>query len=158
MYASPSRSRCSVSSSVKVGRLPDPVERAPCAVGHAAVKVAIGIAIESSSGRIGRVLVDVRHLEGLAVVVRRVAAAMVNHDRVVLRHLVEIMNVQFAIVLDLGVVEEIPFDPGPRRCLTGFRAQFVHDAGDRHELHHVGIADQHVVEQRCCPERDCGSR
>ena len=72
---------------------------------------------------------------------------MVNHHRVVLRHLVEIMKVQFAIVLDLGVVEEIPLHPGPRRCLTGFGAQFVHDAGDRHELHDIWIADHYVIEQ-----------
>jgi hypothetical protein len=42
----------------------------------------------------------------------------------VLRHLVEVVNVEQAIVLDLGVVEEIPFDPGARRRLLGFRAEF----------------------------------
>ena len=65
----------------------------------------------------------------------------------VLRYLVEIVNVELAIVLHLGVVEEIPFHPGARRRLAGFGAEFVDDAGDGHELHHVGIADENFVEQ-----------
>ena len=52
-----------------------------------------------------------------------------------------------AVVLHLGVVEEIPFHPGARRRLAGFGAQLVDDAGDGHELDHVGIAHQHLVEQ-----------
>jgi hypothetical protein len=39
------------------------------------------------------VLADACHLQGLAVVVGGVAAAMLHHDRVVLRYLVEVMNV-----------------------------------------------------------------
>ena len=98
--------------------LADAVERAPGPVGDPAVEVAIGVAVEGPAGRIGRVLVDVRHLEGLAVVVRRVAAAMMDRDRVILRYLVEVVNVQLAIVLDLGVVEEIPFHPMYRASVS----------------------------------------
>ena len=57
------------------------------------------------------------------------------------------MNVEQAIVLHLGVVEEISFDPGARRCLAGSRAEFVDDAVDGHKLDHVGIADQDLVKQ-----------
>ena len=72
-------------------------------------------------------LVDVRHLQGLTVVERGVAAAMMDHHRVFLRYLVEVVNVELAIVLHLGVVEEISFDPGARRCLGSFRAEFLDD-------------------------------
>ena len=65
----------------------------------------------------------------------------------VLRHLVEVVDVELAIVLHLGVVEEIALDPRARRRLAGFRAELVDDAGDGHELDHVRIADEDLVEQ-----------
>src|ERR1039457_2748070 len=34
------------------------------------------------------------------------------------------------------LVEEIPVDPGARRCLAGLRAEFLDDARDGHELDH----------------------
>ena len=76
----------------------------------------------------------------------------------ILRHLVEVVNVEQAIVLHFGVVEEISLHPGARRRLAGFRAEFVDDAGDGHELHHVRIADQDLVEQYVAGAHDCGSR
>ncbi len=72
---------------------------------------------------------------------------MVDRDREVLRYLIEVMNVELAIVFYLGIVEEIAFDPSARRRLAGLRAEFVDDAGDGHELDFVGIADDDVVEQ-----------
>ena len=127
------------------------VERARRAIGNAAVEFAVGVAVEGSARRIGRVLVDVRHLEGLAVVERRVAAAMMHRHRMILRHLVEVVNVQRAIVLHLGVVEEIAFHPGARRSLASLGAELFDDAGDGDELHFVRVADQHFVEQCMFP-------
>ncbi len=72
---------------------------------------------------------------------------MLNHHGVVFRYLVEVMNGQLAIVLDLGVVEEIPLHPGARRRLTGLGAEFLHDAGDGHKLHHIRIADHNLIQQ-----------
>jgi hypothetical protein len=43
--------------------------------------------------------------------------------------------------------KKYPFHPGSRRRLAGFRAEFFDDAVDGHELDHVGIADQDLVEQ-----------
>ena len=82
----------------KRGSLADTVDRVHGPVGNPSVEVAVGVAVEGPAGRIGCVLVDVRHLQGLAVVERGVAAAMMDYDRVLLRYLVEVMNVQRAIV------------------------------------------------------------
>ena len=116
-------------------------------VRNAAVELAVGVAIESPTGRIRRVFIDAGHGECLAVVERRVAAAMVHRDRVVLRHLIEIVNADQAIVLHLGVVEEVPFHPCARWRLAGLGAELVHDARDGDELDNVGVADDYVVEQ-----------
>ncbi len=66
----------------------------------------------------------------------------------VLRYLVEVVNVQLAIVLHFGVVEEEAFHPGAWRGLLRFCAQLLDDAADRHEFDHIRIADQDVVQQR----------
>jgi hypothetical protein len=124
----------------------DAVERAPCPVSHAAGQVTISVAIEGSAGRIGRAPVDVGQLKSFAVAIRRVAAAMLNNHRMVLRYLIEIVNVQLAVVLHLGVSEEIPFHPGARGCLPSFCAELVNNAGDGHELHVIRVTDHHVVE------------
>ena len=148
MWARPSRSRCSrLRPAVKVWPLADLVERAARAIGDAAVQLAVRVAVEGAARRIRRVLGDAGHLERLAVVERRVAAAMMHHDRMILRHLVEVVHVQLALVLHLGVVEEIALDPGARRRLLRLRAQLVDDAVDGDELDLEGIADEHVVEQ-----------
>ena len=75
------------------------------------------------------------------------AAAVLDGDGMLLRHLVEIVDVECALVLHLGVVEEIALDPRARRCLPRLRAQLVDDAPDRHELDFVRVADDHFVEQ-----------
>ncbi len=131
----------------KARALADFIEGSPRPVGNAAVEVAVGIAIEGSARRIGRALIDVRHLQSLAVVIGRVTAAMVDHNRVVLRNLIKVVNIKLAIVFHFCVVEEKSFDPSARRCIFGFRAEFVDDTGDRHKFDHIGIADQDVVEQ-----------
>jgi hypothetical protein len=123
------------------------VERGPRPVGNPSVEVTVRVAVIGPAGRVGRALVDVRHFERLTVVERGVAAAMMHLDRVVLRHLVQVVNVEQAIVFHLGVVEEIAFDPGARRCLGSFRAKFGDDTVNRHKLDHVGIADDDVVKQ-----------
>jgi hypothetical protein len=80
----PSRSRWAICCSVKTGRLPTRL-RAPVA---RSVTRPLSSPLESRSKvppeRIGRVLIDASHLEGLAVVERGVAAAMVHRDRMVL--------------------------------------------------------------------------
>ena len=127
--------------------LADFVEYASRAVGDAAVQFAVFVAVVGSAGRIGRVLGDTRHLQGLAVVVRGVAAAMMHQDRVILRNLIQVVNVELAIILHLGVVEEISVDPIARGRLLRFGAEFVDDAGDGDKLDFEGIADDDVVEQ-----------
>jgi hypothetical protein len=62
----------------KGGAFANLVERAAGPVRDAAIEVAVGIAVEGATGRIGRVLVNVGQFEGLAVVIGGVAAAMVD--------------------------------------------------------------------------------
>ena len=123
------------------------VDHAHCQIGDAAVQLAIRIFVKGSASRIRRVFVNIRQFKRLAVVVGRVAAAMMHRHRMVLRYLIQIVKVELAIIFHLGVVEKIPFHPSARRRLLRFRAQFVHDAGDSNELDHERIADQHFIEQ-----------
>ena len=147
MYASPSRSRCALLLRGERLALADGLEHDSRAIGDAAVQFAAGVVIEGAARRIGRVLVNAGHLERLAVVERRVAAAMMDDHRMVLRHLVEVVDVELALVLHLGVVEEISLDPSARRRLWRLGAQLVDDAVDGDELDLEGIADEHLVEQ-----------
>ena len=54
--------------------------------------------------------------------------------------------------------KKYPSTQVPGGVSRALRAQLVDDAGDGDELDHVGIADQHLVEQDRCRARDCGSR
>ena len=65
-----------------------------------------------------------------------------------LRHFIQIVHVQQALVFHLRIVKEVALDPSPSRRLLRSRAELVHDAADRHELHLEWITDQHFVEQR----------
>ena len=143
---------------MNVGRLPDAAEGAARAIGHAAVELTVRVAIERPARRIRRVLRDAGQLERLAVVERRVAAAMLHDDGMLGRHLVEIADVERALVLELRVVVEVALDPRARRRLLRLRAELLDDAGDRDELDLERIADEHLVEQRAFRRRDCGSR
>ena len=90
-------------------------EDAAGAVGNAPVQLALGILVIGAAEGIGRVLGDPRHLQGLAVVIGGVAAAMMHGHGMVGRDLVKIVNIDLAIVLDFRVVEEIALDPGARQ-------------------------------------------
>ena len=57
------------------------------------------------------------------------------------------MYIQLALILNLGVVEEISVNPESRLSFARPRAKFVDDARDRHKLHHVRVADNDFVEQ-----------
>ncbi len=72
---------------------------------------------------------------------------MVNRHRVLLRDLVQIMDVEGTLVLDFGVVVEIALDPEARRRLRRTFAELVDDAADGHELDFERIAHQHFVQQ-----------
>ena len=126
----------------------DRAERIHGAVGDPAVELAVGILVVGAAHRVRRALGDARHVEGFAVVERRVAAAVAHHHGMVLRHLVQVLHVQAARIFHLGVVEEVAVHPRAGWHLLGARLQLADDAEDAHELHFEGIADQHVVEQR----------
>ena len=53
---------------------------------------------------------------------------MLDHHRVVLRNLIQVVNVELAIIFNFGVVEEIPFDPIRPGRRAGFCAEFVDNA------------------------------
>ena len=78
--------------------------------------------IEGSTRRIGSVLVNSGDFQGFTVVERSVAAAMMDHHGVVLRYLVEVVDVELAIIFYLSVVEEISFDPNARWSRLGLGA------------------------------------
>src|SRR5262245_19021967 len=56
--------------------LTDTIENIACAIRHSAIEIAGLVSIEGAARRIRRVLRDLRELERLRVVERRVAAAM----------------------------------------------------------------------------------
>jgi hypothetical protein len=129
-----------------VGRpLADLVEHAAGTVGDPAIELAVVVAIVGAGLRIRRIPGDAGEFERLAVVKRGVAAAVADLDRVIARHLIEVVDIELAVVLHLGVVEEISLDPKSGRRLAGFGAQLVDDAGDSHELDLIRIPDQHLV-------------
>ena len=72
---------------------------------------------------------------------------MMHADRVLGRDPIEILRVQRALVFDLGVIVEKALDPVAGRSGLGAHAELFDDAVDGDELHLVGIANQHVVEQ-----------
>ena len=72
---------------------------------------------------------------------------MDHHHRMLGRNLVEILVVERAVILHLGVVVIITDHPGARRRLGGARLQFVDDALDGDEFDHIGISDQDFVQQ-----------
>ncbi len=127
--------------------LADLEEHVARTVGHPAVEIAVRIAIESPGTRIGRVSGDAGEFERLAVVIRGVAAAVADGDRVLFRHLIEVVDVERALVLHLGVVEEESLDPKSGGRLARSCAELVDDAGDGDELDLVWIADEDVIEQ-----------
>ena len=73
---------------------------------------------------------------------------MLHDDRMLGRHLVEVVHVERALVLELRVVVEIALDPRARRRLLRLGAKLLDDARDRDELDLERIADEHFVEQR----------
>ena len=125
----------------------DPVEDASRPIGNAPVQLADGVAVERPAGWVRRVLADSRQSERLAVVERCVAAAMTDDDRMLDRHLVEIVNVERALVLHFRVVEEEPFDPRSGRRLPRLCPELLDDAADGDEFDFEGIADEDLEEQ-----------
>ncbi len=61
--------------------------------------------------------------------------------------LVEVLRVERAAVLDLGVVVEVALDPCAGRGGGGAGAELVDDALNGDELDLVGVTDEDVVEQ-----------
>src|SRR5215467_10511821 len=57
------------------------------------------------------------------------------------------MHIQQTLVLHLGVVEEISLHPSGSRRFPCFSAEFVNDAGNRHELDDIRIADENLIQQ-----------
>jgi len=117
------------------------------AIRNAAIQAAIGKTIEGSARRIGRVAVDIRHFERFAVVEHGVPAAMMHRHRVILRDLIQVVNIDQPVILHLGVVEEESFNPRSVRRLRGFRAEFFHDARDGDEFNFIRIPDKDFVQQ-----------
>src|ERR1700747_321132 len=70
-----------------------------------------------------------------------------DSNRMVARYLIEVTDIELAFVLNLGVVEEEPFNPKSRWRSTRLGAQLLDDARDRYELDLVGIAHQNLIEQ-----------
>ena len=75
------------------------------------------------------------------------AAAVADGDRLLFRHLIEVVDVERALVLHLGVVEEESLDPKSGGRLARSGAELVDDAGDGDELDLVRVADEDIVEQ-----------
>src|SRR5689334_648010 len=98
--------------------LSDAIECTPRPVGHASVELTVGVFVKGATGRIRCVFRDPRHLERLAVVERRVPAAMMHDNWVFGRHLIEIVRVEWSLVLELRVVVEVALDPHARGKLT----------------------------------------
>src|SRR5215469_1599334 len=79
------------------------------------------------------------------------AAPVMNAHRMLDRHLIEIVQIELAILLYFGVVEKESFDPESCRCFLSFCAEFVDDAGERYKLDLKGIANDHLIEKNVAP-------
>src|ERR1700722_2490188 len=86
----------------KGGPFADVAEGGRSPIGNAAVEFTVRILVESSSRRIGSGLVDIRHLQGLAVIEGGVAATMMNRDRMVFGRLIERGHTEKAALLYMG--------------------------------------------------------
>ena len=75
------------------------------------------------------------------------APAVVSRDRMPCGHLVQVMDIQDASVTDLGIVEELPFDPRAWRSLFSPLLELFHDTVDRDELDLEWITNQHAVQE-----------
>jgi len=73
------------------------------------------------------------------------SAAMLDRDRVLGRHLIEILSSERTLVLELRIVVEVSLDPGARRRLLRLCAQLLNDAVDGHELDLERIADEDFI-------------
>ena len=123
------------------------VEHASRPVGDPTVQFTAGVVIEGSPWPVGRAPGDLRQRERFAVVIRRVAAAMVDHHRVITRDVVEVVNIKLAIIFYLRVIKEISIYPEARRRFFSFCTELVNDTGDGDEFDRVRIADQDLVQQ-----------
>src|ERR1700683_654642 len=72
---------------------------------------------------------------------------MMHGHRQIARDLIEIMYVELALVLHLGVVEEESLDPRVRRGLLRLCLELIDNAGNRDEFDLIGISDQNLVQQ-----------
>src|SRR5262249_204377 len=98
------------------------------AIGDPAVGLAIGVTVKGTGGRGGCVPIEGGELERLAVVIGGVTAAVTDRDRMLTRHLIEVVNRKRALVLYLGVVEEEAFHPEAWRRRARAFLELVDDA------------------------------
>jgi hypothetical protein len=85
--------------------------------------------------------------QSLAVIERRVPAAMMHAHGMLTRDLIEVMHVKWAIVFYFGVVKKISFDPKSGGSFGGLGTELFDDAGDGDKLDLKGIADDHSVKK-----------
>src|SRR5215467_7931108 len=79
------------------------------------------------------------------------AAPMMDTHRMLGRHLIEIVQIELAVILHFGVVEKESFDPETGRRLLSFGAEFVDDAANGHKLDFKRIANDYLVEKNVAP-------
>src|ERR1700733_4370836 len=106
-----------------IGHSPaDVVELVTSTIGDAAVEITARILVVGAAGHARRVLRYSCHAQRLAVVKGRVTAAMMNGNGQFARYLIEVVHIECTFVFQLGIVEEIAFNPGVRRRGSGFGA------------------------------------
>ena len=110
-------------------------------------ELSAGVAIKRATKGIARILRDAREFEGLRVVKRRMPAAVRDRHRVFGGNLIQVVNVELALVPHFSVVIELTFHPEPGLGLMGFRPKFLDDGGDADELYLVGVAYDHFIKQ-----------
>src|SRR5215813_6996824 len=118
----------------KYPAIADRIEDKPRSIRHPTVEVAVPVAIVGAGRRVLDVLGNAGEFKRLAVVIGGVAAAMPYRHRVLARRLIEIVNIKSAVVLHLGVIEEVALHPGAGRGFAGASAQLLDDALDGDEL------------------------
>jgi hypothetical protein len=109
------------------------------AIGGASGELGMFVALVGSAGRVWSVPIDSCKRQRCAVLVRRVAAAMMNRYRMLARKLVKIVYIQPAVVLYFCVVKEMSFNPKSRPCFLRLRAEFFDDAVDRDKFDLEGL-------------------
>ena len=91
--------------------LPNVVKHVAHPVGNSSGEFAIFVVVVSSARAVWSVLVHSSQFQCFAIVVGRMAAAMMDAYRMLGRDLVQVVHVELPVVFYIGIIEKVTLDP-----------------------------------------------